>query len=423
VQDGSPRFLTIMGSGETSPTMVKVHRTILSSLGPNPEAVLLDTPFGFQENADELCAKAASYFAESLNTTINVASYRSASDLGSLGYENALAKLRAASYVFAGPGSPSYALKQWSSSLIPRILADKLESGGAVTFASAAATTLGAFTAPIYEIYKVGEQPRWLEGLDLLHPATGLSAAVIPHFDNAEGGTHDTRYCYLGERRLAMMEEWLPDEAIILGIDEHTGCIFDLGSGTAEVVGRGSVTVRKNGIASIFPTGTKIEIDKLTRAGHGSKADSIEQSDRPWVAPSSNSEVSSERSPYLSQVRECEGAFRSALSGGEVQSALKACLDLEQLISDWTAETFSSDERQLSHQALRQMMLELGSLAEVGAKDPRMVVGPFVEALLDARTSARTQKRFEDSDHLRDLLDAAGVEVRDTPDGATWQLR
>ena len=33
--------------------------------------------------------------------------------------------------------------------------------------------------------------------------ATGLPAVVVPHYDNAEGGHHDTRFCYLGERRLA----------------------------------------------------------------------------------------------------------------------------------------------------------------------------------------------------------------------------
>src|SRR6266571_3494942 len=32
---------------------------------------------------------------------------------------------------------------------------------------------------------------------------------VIPHYDNAEGGTHDTRFCYLGERRLAALEALL----------------------------------------------------------------------------------------------------------------------------------------------------------------------------------------------------------------------
>ncbi len=77
--------------------------------------------------------------------------------------------------------------------------------GGGVTFASAAALTLGRFTVPVYEIYKVGVEPCWLDGLDVLGPF-GLNVAVIPHYDNAEGGHHDTRFCYLGERRLAMLE-------------------------------------------------------------------------------------------------------------------------------------------------------------------------------------------------------------------------
>ena len=49
----------------------------------------------------------------------------------------------------AGPGSPTYALRQWRESLIPKILHEKLISGGAVTFASAAALTLGIATVPV----------------------------------------------------------------------------------------------------------------------------------------------------------------------------------------------------------------------------------------------------------------------------------
>ena len=55
-----------------------------------------------------------------------------------------------------------------------------------MTFATAAALTLGAFTVPVYEIYKVGEDPHWLEGLDVLG-SVGLSVAVVPHYNNAEG--------------------------------------------------------------------------------------------------------------------------------------------------------------------------------------------------------------------------------------------
>src|SRR5439155_538555 len=68
----------------------------------------------------------------------------------------ALARLRAATYVFAGPGSPSYALSVWRDSPVPEALVTKLVEGGAVVFASAAALTLGAHSLPVYEIYKVG---------------------------------------------------------------------------------------------------------------------------------------------------------------------------------------------------------------------------------------------------------------------------
>ena len=62
-----------MGSGETSPTMVKAHRQLFSRLGPDPvPAVLLDTPFGFQENADDISGRAVEYFRESVGRSVEV---------------------------------------------------------------------------------------------------------------------------------------------------------------------------------------------------------------------------------------------------------------------------------------------------------------------------------------------------------------
>ena len=242
-QAGLPRLLTIMGSGETAPTMVKVHRMMLERLGPPPvPAVLLDTPFGFQENAKELAQRVVHYFAESLRADIEVAS-TPVSDLSGVAgptgeerfaEERLVSSVRSARYVFAGPGSPTYALRKWSGTVVPSLLREKLRHGGGISFASAAALTLGVLTVPVYEIYKVGEDPRWLEGMDVLSE-TGISAAVIPHYNNAEGGTHDTRFCYLGERRLARLEEELPPDSFVLGIDEHTSLTLDLDSREAFV--------------------------------------------------------------------------------------------------------------------------------------------------------------------------------------------
>jgi hypothetical protein len=126
-------------------------------------------------------------------------------------------------------------LRQWAGTPLPELLAEKLQTDGAVTFSSAAALTLGISTVPVYEIYKSGADPYWLEGLDLL-TLIGLPVAVIPHYNNTEGGHHDTRFCYLGERRLQMMEELLPHGAFVLGVDEHTGVIMDLDADTAKIV-------------------------------------------------------------------------------------------------------------------------------------------------------------------------------------------
>ena len=91
---GVTRLLTIMGSGETSPTMVKMHRQLLARLGPPPvPAVLLSTPFGFQMNAADVAAKAVEYFRESVNAEIEVADIRSSAEADTVRNETMLARL------------------------------------------------------------------------------------------------------------------------------------------------------------------------------------------------------------------------------------------------------------------------------------------------------------------------------------------
>jgi cysteinyl-tRNA synthetase len=118
-----------------------------------------------------------------------------------------------------------------------------------------------------------------------------------------------------------------------------------------------------------------------------------------------------------------EAAFAEALAARDVDGCVAAILDLEQLLVDWAADTNISDESERARAMLRRMVLRLGELAATGARDPRSVLGPFVEALLGERARARAARDFAASDRIRDQLVAAGVEVRDTPDGAVWDLR
>ncbi len=412
------RLLVIMGSGETSPTMSKVHRELLGRAGAGP-AVMLDTPFGFQENADDISAKALAYFKESVQRELVVASFRAAEGADPLAYETMLARLREAAYVFAGPGSPSYALAQWMASQVPAVLAQKLRAGGCVTFASAAACTLGPFALPVYEIYKVGEKVRWLEGLNLIGEA-GVPAVVVPHFNNAEGGNHDTRYCYMGERRLSRLEAMLPPEVFILGVDEHTALILDLDAATATVAGLGSVTVRRQGQMTALVTGTTVGIAELAGAGASGAGGGL-TAEAPVPAAAVPAGVAVD--PLVADIDRFETAFDVALSAGDASGAIKVALALDDLLHDWSRDTTQSDLLDRGRAGLRAMIVRLGEAAEMGVRDPRLLVGPFVEALLDARRQARADNRYADADALRDRLLAAGVEVRDTAGGTEWQLR
>jgi hypothetical protein len=425
-----PRLLAIMGSGETAPTMAKVHRLLVSRSGPPPvPAVMLDTPYGFQENADEITERALDYFRENVGMPMSLAPFRAA-DEDPLLRATALARLQDAHYVFAGPGSPSYALAQWRGSGIDDIVVDKLERGGVVTFASAAALTLGAFTVPVYEIYKVGEAPRWLPGLDILG-RLGLPVAVIPHYDNAEGGSHDTRFCYLGERRLATLEETLPDTHFVLGIDSHTALLLDFVAETAAVMGLGNVTVRVAGRSRVFAPGSTVPLGTLRATAEAlrvgarasSSAGTAGSPDVGAVPAAAEAPGAPGRTPLLDEVHELAMAFEAALDGRDVPGAIRAVLAIENLLVAWSRDTAGTDEIDRARSTLQALIVRLGELAPSTDAGQTEVPAPIVELLLELRTGARAAKDFATGDRIRDALVAAGIELHDGPSVTTWEHR
>ena len=408
------RILAIIGSGETSPTMVKTHRQLIGRLS-QPNAVVLDTPYGFQENAPELAMRAVEYFDVSVNTAISPLGLTRMIGADALAVQQGLSALTDADYVFAGPGSPTYALRQWKNTQVSHILHEKLQRGGIVTFASAAALTLGTRTVPVYEIYKCGEEPYWLEGLNLLGEF-GIPAVVIPHYNNAEGGHHDTRFCYLGETRLNMLEQQLDDGEYVLGVDEHTGIVIDLNERTAEVVGNGVVTLRVKGNSTTFASGEVLPLEQLqnpTVAPTSTPPPPVVVVDEPKVVATSLASVAQQR-------RE---EFEAALASGDANGATRAILELENDIKLWSADTLTGTDADSARDVLRSMIVKLGTAAMGGLEDPRERVAPYVEALLAIRKIVRAEKRFDLSDIVRDALALAHIEVRDTPDGVEWLLQ
>jgi hypothetical protein len=414
--------------------MVTTHREVVARLGASPRAVLLDSPYGFQENAGDISRRATEYFAQRVQLHIEVARFPGPlavhpEDRSPQPEPGELGRVRAAAYVFAGPGSPSYALAVWHRSSMAEALVDKVAQGGAVVFASAAAITLGRHSLPVYEIYKAGQPVHWLPGLDLVG-ALGLprDCAVIPHYDNTEGGTHDTRFCYMGERRLEELEALLPPSGWILGVDEHTSLVLDAGTGQALVTGRGGVTVRRRGRSLRYEAGARLALEALAEAARSGDETATAGDARGAVSGPVESEggatpAPSARSPLLQGVADLERAFDAAVADRQADRAVAAILALDRLILEWAADTLQTDEPDRARAVLHALVHRLGQAAGIGLRDPHEPLRPLMEGLIALRADLRGERAFAVADRLRDRLVEAGIELRDTPEGTAWALR
>src|ERR1700737_859798 len=393
-----PRVIALFGAGETSPVMTSVHQELIARASdPDLKAILLDTPFGFQENADEIAFRIVAYFRQNVGSEITLASLRHSGRATALQVEQFLKSISDANYVFAGPGSPTYAVRHWRNRGVRDHLVDKVARGGCLAFASAAAIGLGAYALPVYEIYKVGDCPSWTEGLDVLGEI-GIRCAVIPHYNNRGGGTHDPRFCYMGEPRLRRLESMLPDDVLILGIDEYTACIIDVEAQTVTVRGPGGVTVRRAGMErrwerTAFPLRDLQGVDQpptptLPRKGGG----------RMWGT-----------------------SGRDALARRDVDGLVAAILEMESVLHEWSIDLNGTDERDRGRAEMRQLVVRLGEMVRGGAQaGMREQLEPLVAVLLSLRGEARREQRFHEADRLREILAQCGVEVEDTPTGTGW---
>ncbi len=437
------RVLAIIGSGETSPTMVTAHRELISRLGlTSPQAIVLATPYAFQENAADVSARTRRYFADSVGLQVRVAAGTSPNADPAMApplippdeedEARQAAGIRAADWVFAGPGSPSYALAHWQAGPVAAGLRDRVLAGDGLTvLASAAAATAGRFTLPVYEIYKAGGAPRWLDGLDLLD-SFGLTVALIPHYDNAEGGRYDTRYCYLGERRLAAMERSLPADAAVLGVDEHTAVLIDLRTGDVEIRGRGGMTVRRSGHSVVLPAGTRLPLAELRelvqgvrRAAGGGDAQEVTEGRGPadpgggdgTAAGDGNGEML----PLPEIMAAAEQRFEAAAGTRDADAMVGVILELETAIGQWEADMDEDQGTEQARALLRGLVGRLGRAAQDGLTDPRERLRPAVEPLLELRAALRGTGNFAAADAIREALTGAGFDVSDTPEGTRWQ--
>ena len=349
--------IAIMGSGETSPNLVSVHRDFVKQIDNQVNAYLIDTPFGFQENADVLVDKLKLFFKKSVQIDIKLASLRTQDSIDSVDYFEMLEELKNSNFIFSGPGSPSYASKTWINSEIPLIISNHLRNGKYAVFSSAAASVLGQKSIPVYEIYKVGMDPYWEKGLNLLD-LYGLTCTIVPHFNNQEGGNHDTSCSYIGRNRLKNLLS--SEYTNILGIDEHTALVIDGSKKTFTVQGIGEVTA-------------------ITKLGQTS--------------------------------------FR-----GGIEYPLG---DLQDILPRPEKTDLSNKQGKRNETDLNILKKEVAKL-NLELKNNQTYTTLFdstVQGIIELRNKFRNEKKYSESDEIRDLLDNLNIAIEDGESGSSWKFK
>lgn len=412
-------MIVLMGSGELTATMVEVHKELLAGLATSPKAVFLDTPAGFQLNCDQISQKAIGYFRTHVQQTMTRASYKSSEITSAYEADLAFHTLREADYILIGPGSPTYAVRQLKKTPVPDIIKGCVEKGGCLVAASAAALTVGRFTLPVYEIYKVGQELHWVEGMNILGHF-GFNLVVIPHWNNAEGGTHDTRFCFMGEPRFEKLASLLPEDVSVFGLDEHTACLMDLENEEAVIKGIGRVVLRQHGTETIFKKGDSFPLEVLRSLGGENY---VTERKQPRVEEKYSEKTSDNKEEsFWDGVHTLEAEFDKGLEKYDPKETANALLELDRVI--WKAQQDLENEEFITQarEIMREMIVLLGTRLEFSPKSKTDCLAPVVEKLLSLREKFRKDNKWEEADAIREALQQAEIMIEDTRDGARWRV-
>ena len=235
-------FIVLFGSGETSPSGRMVHEYVLRKMGKDkPLVVLLSTPAGFQPNVETVYGEMLHFFKTRLKNFHPRVQICFANTKEDANNPDTIKILDAADYIFTGAGSPTYAVENLKGTLLYKKIIERVKEGASLAIASAATAAFSKYCLPVYEIFKVGEELHWIDGLGTYGEFLE-SMTIIPHFNNAEGGAKlDTSRCWMGVERFEKLLKMLPKGEKVLGIDEHTAIAFDLATKECIVRGKGMV--------------------------------------------------------------------------------------------------------------------------------------------------------------------------------------
>lgn len=363
--------IALLGSGETAALGREAFVNVFRRLERPISVAVLETPAGFQPNADLVAAKVAEFIGHRLQDFApQVTTIRARYKGGPHDTDTPViaASLAGANCIYAGAGSPGFMIRQLQDSRLLAAMRARHAQGAALVFSSAAALAVSAHALPVYEIFKAGADLSWLSGLDILGPY-GYHLTIVPHWNNKEGGADlDTSHCFMGLERFEQLQSLLPVQETILGIDEHTACILDIAAGQGRVLGRGTLTLLRRDMPPV-----------IYRAGD---------------------------------------VFPLAVLRGEAHT------HPERLYTPISPAALPLDDPEDNGESA----MGLSGLDTTGEGTPEEHDTPrlppsVIETLVEIRGELRSEKRWALADKLRNALKETGIIIEDTPEGPRWSYQ
>ncbi len=261
-----PGPIALFGSGETAPGGQKIFDFMFRLSPKSPLVSIIETPAGFELNARQVASSVGDFIQHRLQNykpRIQLIPARKKGSQFSPDDPVIAHPILRSDMIFMGPGSPSYAVRQLEDTLTWEYILARHRLGASLAFSSATTVAISSMALPVYEIYKVGEDLHWKNGLDFFSHY-GLPLVFIPHWNNMDGGEGlDTSRCYMGKSRFEELKDQLPKDQIVIGIDENTGLVIDFQSACFHVVGQSNVTILREGSEQIIPSGSGIDLLEL----------------------------------------------------------------------------------------------------------------------------------------------------------------
>jgi hypothetical protein len=245
----------------------------------------------------------------------------------------------------------------------------------------------------------------------------GFNLVVVPHWNNAEGGTHDTRFCFMGEPRFKQLVSLLPEDVAILGLDEHTACILDFENREAVIKGIGQVTLQQAERRIVFKTGDRFSLEVLRGADQSGNWQPT-----PPAQDVSEKDSAAANDAFWDQIHRLEAVFYEGLETHEAQKTTNALLELDRMI--WQAHQDLENEEFITQarDTLRELIAVIGTRLAAAPRSETDCLAPLVQQLLDVREAFRQQRQFEEADAIRDSLQRANIIIEDTETGSRWRL-